>query len=107
MAEDLNTIAEPIHMECIKKIMFKGQIDFDVWDFIKFEHLKELKWRSNSHLELLLLDIISDCKHSLEIIEVIDTIICDEHLSKINNLDKLQQFSFRFEQNHHLQLREY
>jgi len=88
---------EPIRMEYIEKFMFEGKIDFDVSAFIKFKHLKELKWYSNSHPELLLLDIISDCKHSLEIIEVTDTIIRDEHLSKINNLDKLQQFSFRFD----------
>lgn len=94
---DMNN--EVHHMKHIRRFSFDGVIYHKKPHFIQFETLNELRWSSESSAEFILIDLIQSHQNQIEVLEIENTVISDDHLSLMTNLTKLRSASLRFNTN--------
>lgn len=84
------------HMKHVERFSFDGIIFRKNPNFIRFDKLKELQWHSKSPAELILIDFIHNHRHQIEVLDIENTCIVNEHLIMMANLTKLKRASIQF-----------
>lgn len=80
-----------VHMKNVQRLVYEGAIPAKNLHFLSFDNLKEIQWHSTSDADALLIKLIQHHKHSLEIVQIIETIINDKHLEKLKNMPALEK----------------
>lgn len=96
LSKDFKLNTEVIRMKHIERFYYEQISAFGISAFIQFDHLNELQVNSKSKPEFILLDLIKNHKDQIEILEIEDIVMLDEHLVQMN-LAKLERVTFRFD----------
>lgn len=80
-----------VHMNNVKRLVYEGAIPAENLHFLHFDNLKEIQWHSSSNADALLIKFIQKHKHSLEIIQIVESIITDKHLEQLKDMPVLEK----------------